>query len=130
MRFILSGIPPESRVDQGPAQLGVSVGSRFGNLGVAYQLALGEVVTIEGATDDQSSLTARLLIGNDEVEFSIDNVDEDSDVIISPLSEKVFFVNVWHRQRPAPCIVRCADGTVGQPCVTCRKGNRVVRICC
>ena len=28
-----------------------------------------------------------------------------------------------------PSIVRCADGTVGQPCANCRVGNIVVRIC-
>jgi hypothetical protein len=79
---------------------------------------------------------------HDPVEFTISPVGSNDSCVIFAFDYENFVGTMLHGRPPSPnifnysdakahpCVVACADGKTGQPCVTCVSGNVRIRICC
>jgi len=98
-------------------------------------LRAGVAVAVPGAVID-GRLEAELSIGGAAVGFTIDGVDDGDDLTVAQVSATELSISVIHRVKKdyladaEACLVTCADGSQGSPCVTCESGGLTARICC
>ena len=116
-RIAPSPRPPAVLIDMGDAQALVELGPE----GVDLPLR-GGVLDVD------------LKLGGASLSFAIDGVSEEDIVEIREVTSGRLEAHVRHSSgafRARPCRIRCADGTEGQPCVTCTGSDgRSMRVCC
>lgn len=80
---------------------------------------------------DGGAFAGVIFVANRPFAFYYGNLNPEDTVRAVILSTRRVEVLVRHKGRPPPdCFARCADGTQGSPCVTCRSNGGVTRICC
>ncbi len=141
-RVILATSPTEDFVD---ARLSLTFKTSSGWVGEA-DFAFGELsgierVVYEASYPDDPALSVDLAgavhTQGKNVGFSLKNLFSNDTLHMIAFSPKYFLGNVLHEaygvaseSRQPRCVATCADGTSGQGCVTCVKGEITVKICC
>jgi hypothetical protein len=115
----------------------IAVINRTGAQGSAvFELSLGGGdIDRPNFLSPKSDQVIEFVIAGEGVPVTFIGLEEDDHLKLRIVSQRRIEVRVQHlarakKARVTICVVRCADGTEGSPCVTCRSRQRAVRVCC
>jgi hypothetical protein len=96
----------------------------------AFELQHGRIIELPGIVRG-NLLSAELRVEGQRLPFEIEGVTDEDEAQITLTGAKRFRVEIAHQTMgEGPCIARCADESVGSPCVDCVLGAYRYTICC
>lgn len=86
---------------------------------------------VEIPIEEDTAFDAEVLIGADTIGFTVEGMRNSNELHIHFVSPTEIHAQVqFDRDTPARPRARCADGTEGYPCVTCKGPSGAIRVCC
>ena len=111
---------PELRVTAGPREVTLRA-ARFANGFTRSEVRLDGERSFEGVLEFSPEAS---------VGFTFEGVNDEDLLLVRLRRPRRADALVRHAQSLAKCTVRCASGHQGHPCVDCKVGDAVVRVCC